>query len=66
MVIVLALVVDIMIAILQIIAGTLITLAFNVQVIEEVPRETHDIPVDLILTEVQRIDCKMNRKESSI
>ncbi|MDN4493305.1 5-formyltetrahydrofolate cyclo-ligase [Ureibacillus aquaedulcis] len=43
--------------------GMLISLAFNIQVKEKVPSENYDIPVDLILTETDRIDCLENRKE---
>ncbi|SOC36228.1 5-formyltetrahydrofolate cyclo-ligase [Ureibacillus acetophenoni] len=45
--------------------GTLITLAFDLQVIKNVPSESHDIPVDLIITEKRRIDTLRNRKGSS-
>ncbi|HWL22906.1 MAG TPA: 5-formyltetrahydrofolate cyclo-ligase [Ureibacillus sp.] len=45
--------------------GARISLAFDLQVIQKVPRESHDIPVDLILTEKRRIDCLVYRKESS-
>lgn len=43
--------------------GSMISLAFDLQVVETVPFEPHDQPVDLILTEIQRIDCVRNRKE---
>lgn len=45
-------------------SGMLISLAFDIQLIEKVPRESHDLPVDLIITETRRIECGMNRKES--
>ena len=45
-------------------SGTLISLAFNIQLIEKVPRESHDIPVNLIITENKRIECGKKRKES--
>ncbi len=44
--------------------GNLISLAFDNQIIDEVPRESHDIPVNIILTEKRKIDCTKNRKES--
>ncbi|RHW38505.1 5-formyltetrahydrofolate cyclo-ligase [Lysinibacillus yapensis] len=43
--------------------GKLISLAFSIQVVESVPVEPHDQPVDLILTETDRIECTLNRKE---
>lgn len=43
--------------------GMLISLAFNIQVTESVPVESYDIPVDLLITETERIDCAENRKE---
>lgn len=46
-------------------AGTLITLAFDMQVVQEVPRELHDIPVDIIITDKRSINCSANRKEFS-
>lgn len=45
--------------------GQLISLAFNIQIVDEVPVETFDIPVDLIITETSRIDCVANRKGTS-
>ncbi|CAM5204316.1 5-formyltetrahydrofolate cyclo-ligase OS=Ureibacillus acetophenoni OX=614649 GN=SAMN05877842_102166 PE=3 SV=1 [Ureibacillus acetophenoni] len=45
-------------------SGTLISLGFSIQLIEKVPRESHDIPVNLILTENKRIECGKKRKES--
>ncbi|MCM3389942.1 5-formyltetrahydrofolate cyclo-ligase [Ureibacillus chungkukjangi] len=43
--------------------GMLISLAFNLQVIDDVPKESFDIPVDLLITETETIDCLQNRKE---
>nr|WP_106779873.1 5-formyltetrahydrofolate cyclo-ligase [Lysinibacillus timonensis] len=44
--------------------GKLISLAFDFQIVEEVPKEQHDIPVDLIITELRKINCTDYRKES--
>ncbi|MFC7684716.1 5-formyltetrahydrofolate cyclo-ligase [Ureibacillus sp. GCM10028918] len=46
--------------------GMLISLAFSIQIRENVPVEDFDIPVDLIITETRRIDCVKNRKESNL
>lgn len=46
-------------------SGSLISLAFHEQLIECVPKECHDLPVHTILTEKNRIDCEINRKEHS-
>ncbi len=46
--------------------GMLISLAFDIQVQESVPAESFDIPVDLIITETERIDCAHNRKEFTL
>lgn len=35
-----------------------IGLCFDFQVTDKIPRETHDVPVDLIVTEKRVIDCK--------
>jgi len=35
-----------------------IGLAFDFQVVDKVPREEHDVPVDLIVTEKEVIECK--------
>ena len=35
-----------------------IGLAFDFQVIDKIPREMHDMPVDLIVTDERVIDCK--------
>ena len=45
--------------------GTLISLAFDLQIRKEVPRESHDVPVDIIISEKSRIACSTNRKELS-
>lgn len=42
--------------------GTLISLAFSLQVMDQLPKENHDIPVHYIITEQNRIDCLENRK----
>lgn len=46
--------------------GMLISLAFNIQIRNSVPVEEFDIPVDLILTETDRIDCMKNRREFDV
>lgn len=43
--------------------GNLISIAFDFQIVESVPTESHDIPVDIIITDNNRIDCVNNRKE---
>ncbi len=35
-----------------------IGLAFDFQIVDKVPREEHDVPVDFIVTEERVIDCK--------
>ena len=35
-------------------------LAFDFQIVEKVPREEHDVPVDFIITEKRVIECKRN------
>lgn len=35
-----------------------LSLAFDLQIVDEVPREDHDIPVDIIITEKEIILCK--------
>ncbi len=35
-----------------------ISLAFDLQIVDEVPKEDHDIPVDMIITEKETIICK--------
>lgn len=37
--------------------GVRISLAFQCQLIDCVPKESHDVPVHLIITEKERIDC---------
>lgn len=43
--------------------GHKISLAFHLQIVEELPKESHDIPVDFIITEKALIHCANNRKE---
>ena len=38
--------------------ATKIGLAFDFQVVEKIPRELHDVPVDLIVTEKRVIECR--------
>lgn len=35
-----------------------VSLAFDLQIIDQVPREEHDVPVDIIITEKEIIKCK--------
>lgn len=42
--------------------GQKIALAFHLQVVEELPKESHDIPVDYIYTEKSIINCVDNRR----
>ena len=37
-----------------------IGLAFDFQIVDHVPKETHDIPVDLIVTDKEIIECRKN------
>lgn len=46
--------------------GIKISLAFDIQIVDHVPSEVFDIPVDLIITETDRIDCMKHRREYSI
>lgn len=46
--------------------GSLISLAFDIQIVESILYESYDIPIDLIITESKRIDCAKNRKECSL
>ncbi|MEC2076563.1 5-formyltetrahydrofolate cyclo-ligase [Metabacillus fastidiosus] len=39
--------------------GTILALAFSLQVYEEVPFEQHDIPVEMIITEKEVIHCRV-------
>lgn len=43
--------------------GTCISLAFNIQTGKTVPVEDHDIPVDMIITENELIQCRKIRDE---
>ena len=45
--------------------GTRIAMAFNEQLVPDVPKECHDLPVHTIITELMRVDCTRNRKEHS-
>jgi len=38
-----------------------IGLAFEFQILEKIPTESHDVPVDMIITESRIIDCVKNR-----
>jgi 5-formyltetrahydrofolate cyclo-ligase len=38
--------------------STKISVAFHLQIIDEVPKEEHDVPVDIIITEKEIINCK--------
>ena len=42
--------------------GETISLAFELQVVDKVPTEVYDLPVDIILTEKCRINCIENRR----
>lgn len=42
--------------------GELVTLAFDEQLYEVVPKEIHDVPVHRIITQSRVIDCLKNRK----
>lgn len=37
-----------------------IGLAFDFQIVDKIPKEEHDVPVDFIITEKRIIDCKKN------
>ena len=45
--------------------GQLLSLAFEQQLINDVPREQHDVPVHILITENSRIHCEANREELS-
>lgn len=38
--------------------ATKIGLAFNFQVVDKIPREMHDVPVDFIVTEERAVECR--------
>lgn len=40
--------------------GTTISLAYDVQLLEEIPKEPHDIPVEFIVTERETILCSLS------
>lgn len=43
-------------------SGTItIGLAYDLQLVEQVPAETHDVPLDLLVTETGVIDCRQQR-----
>ncbi|WP_370511980.1 5-formyltetrahydrofolate cyclo-ligase [Lysinibacillus sp. BW-2-10] len=42
--------------------GNLVSLAFDIQIVNSVPYEAHDQPVNYIITETNRIDCTTKRK----
>lgn len=42
--------------------GRLVSLAFHLQLVDELPYEAHDIPVDVIITEKASINCAENRR----
>lgn len=42
--------------------GELIVLAFDEQVISNVPTEIHDLPVNQVITQTREIDCQHNRE----
>lgn len=43
-------------------SGTItIGLAYDLQLVEQVPTETHDVPLDLLVTETGVIDCRQQR-----
>ncbi|KGR91513.1 hypothetical protein CD30_05510 [Ureibacillus massiliensis 4400831 = CIP 108448 = CCUG 49529] len=44
--------------------GKLISIAFDNQIVEEVPKESHDRPVDMIITQSRIINCSNYRKGS--
>lgn len=44
-------------------SGKLLSLIFDEQLRDEVPTETHDCPVDVLLTPTKRIDCLAQRGE---
>jgi len=46
-------------------SGRFISLAFHLQIVDELPKESHDIPVDIILTEKSVINCEHNRREQN-
>lgn len=43
----------------------LIALAFDVQIMDEIPAEDHDVPLDLIVTESEIIDCRFERSSDN-
>lgn len=51
---------------LQRFMGAKISLAFHEQVKDSIPIASHDIPVDIILTDKKHIHARINREEQSI
>ncbi len=43
--------------------GTKISLAFNEQLVNRVPRASHDLPVHILITETERIVCELSSEE---
>lgn len=46
--------------------GILISLAFDIQLVDAVPTDLYDLPVQLLITENNRFDCSKNRGEFKI
>ncbi|BDH62166.1 5-formyltetrahydrofolate cyclo-ligase [Lysinibacillus sp. PLM2] len=44
--------------------GKLISIAFDTQIVDKVPKESHDRPVDMIITQTKIINCSNYRKGS--
>ncbi|RAV23547.1 5-formyltetrahydrofolate cyclo-ligase, partial [Staphylococcus warneri] len=44
--------------------GKLMSLLFDEQIVNRVPMEEHDCPVDIIVTPTERIDCLAHRGAS--
>lgn len=40
-----------------------ISIAFELQIVPQIPSESHDLPVDMVITESRVIDCRDNRVE---
>ena len=48
---------------LSVFNGEKISIAFDEQIVDTVPTEVHDIPVNIVLSDKRRIHCAANRKE---